>query len=101
MPCEARLPLICRLLVHDEPLRLGSRDLARELRRRGHEIWVYTSSGRTARSVEWWLRLHGIRVNGVINGPEHARCFGHESLPTKRPHAFGIRLHIDDSEGVA
>jgi hypothetical protein len=36
----------------------------------------------------------------VINGTEHAKCFGHGTSPTKRPHAFGIELHVDDSEGV-
>ena len=46
-------------------------------------------------------RLHGIRITRVVNGAEHAKYFGRGSLPTKRPHAFGIDLHVDDSAGVA
>lgn len=47
------------------------------------------------------MRLHGIRVAGVINGTRHDACFGAGSLPTKRPHAFEIDLHVDNSRGVA
>jgi hypothetical protein len=97
---ESRLPWPMRLLVGDEPLRLGSRQLLRELHERGHEVWIYTSSNRRARAVRWWLRAHGIRVARVINGVEHADHFGAGSLPTKRPHAFGIDLHVDDAPGV-
>ena len=43
-------------------------------------------------------KLHGIRLDGVINQQRHnreaqARC-------TKHPPSFGIDLLIDDSEGV-
>ena len=100
-PCEPRLPWLLRLFVRGEPLRLGAARLSRQLHDRGHELWVYTTSDRTARAVRWWLRAHGIRVARVVNGTEHVRCFGQGSSPTKRPHAFGIDLHVDDSEGVA
>jgi hypothetical protein len=99
--CEPRLPWILRLFIRDEPLRRGSTRLLRELHDRGHELWVYTTSDRGARAVRWWLRAHGIHVSRMVNGTEHAKCFGQGSSPTKRPHAFGIDLHIDDSEGVA
>lgn len=99
--CEARLPLLVRMFVRDEPLRKGTRELVDELHAGGHEVWVYTSSGRRARWIRWWLRLHGVRVHDVVDGARHAKCFGESSLPTKRPHAFGIHLHVDDSRGVA
>jgi len=98
---EPRLHLLWRLFVRDEPLRLGARRLVDELRQRGHEIWIYTSSGRRAGWIRWWLRLHCIRVDGVVDGATHAKCFGEGSLPTKRPHVFGISLHVDNSRGVA
>jgi hypothetical protein len=50
--------------------------------------------------VRRWLRAYGIHVSRVINAAEHAARFGHGTSPTKRPHAFGIELHVDDSEGV-
>lgn len=98
--CEPRLPWYWRVLLRDEPLRRGAIELARELRRRGHEVWIYTTSNRSALRVRWWLLAHGIRVTRVINGIEHDRCFGVGTVPTKRPHAFGIDLHVDDSPGV-
>lgn len=99
--CEPRIALPLRLLLRDEPLRLGARHLARELRSQGHELWVYTTSSRRRLAVRCWLLAHGISVSRVINADEHDRRFGRGSSPTKRPHAFGIDLHIDDAPGVA
>lgn len=101
VPREPRLPWLLRLFVRDEPLRRGARRLLRELDDRGHEVWVYTTSHRRAGAVRRWFRAHGVRVARVVNGAENAKSFGHASSPTKRPHAFGIDLHVDDSEGVA
>jgi hypothetical protein len=50
--------------------------------------------------VKRWLAAHGVVVTRVVNGLEHARRFGTGSVPSKRPHAFGIDLHVDDSPGV-
>lgn len=101
--CEPRLPWPLRWLVHDEPLRLGARGLLRELRRQGCEVWVYTTSDRTPWEVACWLRLHGVRLDGVINQQSHRRANrpgpGY-SPPSKNPRRFGIDLHVDDSEGV-
>jgi hypothetical protein len=101
VPCEPRLSWFLRMVVGDEPLRRGAVRVMTALRDRGHEVWIYTTSGRSGRSVRWWLRAHGVRVDGVVNEEVHARCFGRGSSPTKRPHAFGIDLHVDDSQGVA
>ena len=101
VPCEPRLPPVIRSFLRDEPLRKESRLLANELRRSGHELWIYTSSGRTAFWIRWWFRFHGIVIDGVVNGQRHAECFGAGSLPTKQPHAFGIHLHVDNAPGVA
>jgi hypothetical protein len=86
-----------------EPLRRGTASLFRELRRRGCRVWIYTSSGRSPSYIRRWLMLHGIRVDGVVNGERHrkTRRPSHlERLPSKFPPAFGIDLHVDDSEGV-
>lgn len=86
-----------------DPLRRGTRLLVRELRRRGCCIWIYTSSDRTPFHIRRWLFLHGIRVDGVINYERHRRMLtGREfsRIPTKYPPAFGIDLHVDDSESV-
>lgn len=86
-----------------EPLRSGTRELARELRRRGCSIWVYTSSGRTPAYVRRWLLLYGVRIDGVVNSVLHKQALtahGFANSPSKFPPAFAIDLHVDDSEGV-
>ena len=95
-------PLLIRWFAA-EPLRRGTRELITELRRRGCEIWIYTSSLRTTLHIRLWLLLHGIRVDGIVNEERHRqellrRRFPHSS--SKYPPAFGIDLHVDDSPGV-
>jgi hypothetical protein len=90
-------------LVRDEPLRAGARALMRQLHQAGWELWIYTTSYRDPLSVRLWLWLHGIRVAGVINQYVHEKHLSHnprERLPSKNPAAFGIFLHVDDSDGV-
>jgi hypothetical protein len=86
-----------------EPLRFGTRALIRELRRRGCSIWIYTSSGRSPFYIRRWLLMHGIFVDGVVNSERHRSGLlrhGFLHSPSKFPPAFGIDLHVDDSDGV-
>jgi hypothetical protein len=86
-----------------EPLRRGTCSLMKELRRRDCSIWIYTSSGRTPNDIRRWMFLYGIRVDGVVNDERHHRELAgrrFSRLPSKYPPAFGIDLHVDDSEGV-
>lgn len=86
-----------------EPLRAGTRELIRELRRQDCSVWVYTSSGRTPAYIRRWLMLYGIHVDGVVNSARHDRVIAERGLrnaPSKLPRAFDIDLHVDDSEGV-
>jgi hypothetical protein len=88
---------------HGEPLRQGTCSLIDQLRQRGCSIWIYTSSGRTVFQIRLWLWLYGIRVDGVVNEERHRRELANRqfsSPPSKYPPAFGIDLHVDDSEGV-
>jgi hypothetical protein len=82
-----------------EPLRHGTKSLMEELLRRGCEIWVYTTSYRSPRYLRGWFRGFGIPVGGVVNQDRHERVVGRYG-PSKYPPAFGIDLHVDDSEGV-
>lgn len=86
-----------------ELLRRGTRQLFCQLREQGCSIWIYTSSLRTPFHIWLWLRLHGVRVDGIVNDDRHrrelSRCNFTHPL-SKYPPAFGIDLHIDDSEGV-
>jgi hypothetical protein len=81
-------------------MRAGTKDLMAELLRRGCEIWIYTTSYRTPRYLRGWFGCLGVALSGVVNQTRHDRIVG-RSGPSKLPPAFGIDLHVDDSEGVA
>jgi hypothetical protein len=99
---HSRLPAVVHRWL-GEPLRTGTRRLTRELRRQGCSVWVYTSSGRTPSYIRRWLMLYGIHVDGIVNSVRHSHALnvhGFSNSPSKFPPAFGIDLHVDDSEGV-
>jgi hypothetical protein len=103
VPQEPPLRWPLSWLVRDEPLRAGARGLVRRLWERGHEVWIYTTSYRDPLSVRAWLWLHGVRVTRVINQAVHdreLRRHPEDSPPSKNPAAFGVSLHVDDSDGV-
>jgi hypothetical protein len=99
VPSEHLVPLLYRRR-YPERLRLGTRDLMRALEARGCRLWLYTTSGRPVAYLEGWFRSLGVRLEGVVNQVRHAEVVGCRG-PSKLPSAFGIGLHVDDSEGVA
>lgn len=53
--------------------------------------------------VRLWLWLHGVHIDGVVNSGAHDRALAGRKFhrtPSKYPPAFGISLHVDDSDGV-
>jgi hypothetical protein len=90
---------------YPEPLRLGTKALLHALQARGHELWIYTTTYREPRYMRGWFRSFGVRLADVVNQDRHdlmvpkAQFSGY--VPSKYPPAFGIDLHVDDSEGVA
>jgi hypothetical protein len=103
VPCEPnRVPFFLKPWIN-EPLRLGTCKLIQELQQYGHEISIYTTSYRSPCYVRLWLLCYGIKVAEVINQKIHNTSLSRypgDSLPSKNPRAFGIDLHVDDSEGV-
>jgi hypothetical protein len=85
--------------LYSEPLRQGTRDLMGTLIADGHQVWIYTTSLRSSRYLFGWFRSMGIRLGGVVNQQRHEKTVGRHG-PSKYPPAFGIDLHVDDSEGV-
>jgi hypothetical protein len=89
-----------RRWLYRERIRLGTRDLMLELVSRHHEVWVYTTSFRSPRYLRGWFAGFGVRLSGVVNQTRHERHVGRRG-PSKLPSAFGIDVHVDDSDGVA
>jgi hypothetical protein len=85
---------------YPEPLRRGARALMQELLADGHQLWIYTTSYRSARYLRGWFRSFGVPIYGVVNQQRHERVVGRQG-PSKYPPAFAIDLHVDDSVGVA
>jgi FMN phosphatase YigB (HAD superfamily) len=90
---------------YSEGVRRGTQALMKELVVRRCQLWIYTTSYRPPRYLRGWFRSFGVPVEGVVNQDRHEQVIkthtfpGH--APSKYPPAFGIDLHIDDSEGVA
>ena len=91
--------LFCR-----EPLRLGTVDLFTELRRQGHEIWIYTTSFRRPLAMKALFWYYGTSVGKVINEHMHQKLVASlgpaYKLCTKYPPAFGIDVLVDNSHLV-
>jgi FMN phosphatase YigB (HAD superfamily) len=104
VPCEQHVPWWLRLF-YQEPMRRGARTLLRELIAREHEVWIYTTSYRAPGYLRRWFRSFGVRLAGVVNQNIHDRVVKRTDAlgysPSKYPPAFGIDLHVDDSDGVA
>lgn len=102
VPAEPRPAWFRTLLAPREPMRLGTRELAGELKKLGWEIWVYTTSYRTPASIRRWMKGYGIDVTGIVNQTIHERKMAmlDGQAPSKHPRLFGIDLHVDDCDGV-
>lgn len=84
-----------------EKIRKRAPQLIRELKLRGHDIHIYTTSLRSIRKIRKTLFWHGIFVGKVINETTNLRELKKRNLTvSKYPPAFGFELHIDDSKGV-
>lgn len=84
-----------------EPLRTGTRQLFRQLRRGNHQIYIYTTSYRKIYYIKLLFIFNNLKVDKIINQPVHNKTLERDKqLATKLPNRFGIDLHIDDSEGV-
>lgn len=99
VPSEQLVPFLYRRR-YPEPLRKGTRELLRSLSAHGCRVWLYTSSSRPAAYLSGWFACLGIPLDGVVNLGRHTAVVGCRG-PSKYPPAFGIGLHVDDSEGVA
>ena len=100
---ETMLPFpLNRIFI--EHIRLGAPRLIKELKNRGYEVWVYTSSYRSERYIRTLFRLYGVHFDEIVNAQRHLKEVQRdkkEVLPQKLPNRYRISLHIDDEEIVA
>ena len=100
---KTKFPLEKETLLHQilgiEGIRLGTRDLFKELKARGHKIYIYTTSFRSKSKIRLMFYAYGIPVDYIINQQSHIRNVKSKNI-SKFPPQFGIDVHIDDSPGV-
>ena len=88
-------------LVGVEPIRKGTIKLFRELRKRGCEIWIYTTSLRSVTNLKITFLSYGLKPSKIINGTINQRILKENNCSaSKNANLFGIDIHIDDSKGV-
>ena len=84
-----------------ERIRKGTIELFKELRFRGHNIYIYTTSFRPILKAKLTFLSYGIPVDRVINQQDHDRELKeNKTRCSKFPPAFGIDIHVDDSPGL-
>lgn len=89
--------------IFKERLRFGTRDLIRQLRDEGFEVWVYTSSFRSEKYIKTLFFLYHIRFDDIVNGTRHLKeVQGNrkDMYPQKMPSKYRISLHIDDESVI-
>ena len=87
--------------ISREQIRAGTPTLLSGVRRRGHEVWLYTTSFRSPARLRLWFASFGVRLEGIVNQARHQTVLADRNLAcSKYPPAFGIDLLVDDAEGV-
>ncbi len=86
-----------------EPLRYGTVDLFKQLRKLGWQIGIYTTSHRKSKYIKKLFSLYGLKLDLVINQDKHEKLIQNlrgKKKPSKLPSWVNSKLHIDDSHGV-
>ncbi|CAM1374669.1 HAD family hydrolase [Tenacibaculum xiamenense] len=84
-----------------ERLRLGSKKLISELRQKGHEIHIYTTSFRSKRTIRRTFNFYGIKIDRIVNQRENQKVLYQKNIgASKFPPEFNFDIHIDDLKGV-
>ncbi|MCR5886774.1 HAD family hydrolase [Hymenobacter sp. J193] len=88
-------------LLGIEKVRKGTVGLFKELKSRGHTIYIYTTSYRSTGKILLTFHLYSIPIDRFINqGHHNNKLKEHRNRASKYPPAFGIDVHVDDLPGV-
>ena len=92
---------IVQKLCGIEKIRVGTIKLMKACKTHRHQIYIYTTSLRSASKIWWTFYTYGIKLDKVINQKKHEIMLRELSTKySKYPPAFNIDIHIDDSKGV-
>jgi FMN phosphatase YigB (HAD superfamily) len=84
-----------------ETIRKGTVDLFHQLKKKDHEIWIYTTSYRSTFHLRKTFFSYGLHPSRIINEKTNRAVLSlHNCSASKNPKLFGIDLHIDDARGV-
>jgi hypothetical protein len=105
IPGTKRFPIQKQTIIHRlfglETIRLGTVELFKELRNKGHRIYIYTTSFRSTIKIKLMFYSYGIPVDTAINQQRHDRQLReNKTRQSKFPPAFNIDIHVDDSPGL-
>jgi FMN phosphatase YigB (HAD superfamily) len=88
-------------LLRAEPIRKGTINLFHDLKNRGHEIWIYTTSFRSPMNLKKTFKSYGLHTSKIINEKTNQKQLRKNNCTaSKNPRLFRIDIHIDDSKGV-
>lgn len=88
-------------LIGIEPIRKGTIELMKNLKKEGHKIYIYTTSYRSKNQIRLTFLYYGIKITRIINQIENQKKLKSLNInASKYPKAFNIDIHIDDAEGV-
>ncbi|RXM45581.1 hypothetical protein [Flavobacterium sp. YO64] len=92
---------IFQKLFKIERVRKGTITLFKELKKRKHKIYIYTTSFRSELRIRSMFYSYGISVDYIINQQKHQRKIKKLGFQcSKFPPMFGIDIHVDDLLGV-
>lgn len=84
-----------------ERIRVGTIQLMKTCKGKGHKVYIYTTSLRTPGKIWWMFFTYGFQPDKIINQRIHEEMQKHHKVrSSKYPPAFKIDIHIDDSKGV-
>lgn len=84
-----------------ERIRKGTLVLFKELKRRKHKIYIYTTSHRSVSRIMWTFYSYGVSIDYVINQQKHHKNMLKKKFSSSKfPPMFNIDIHVDDSIGV-
>jgi len=88
-------------LFFKEELRVGAVKLMKKLSQ-NHEVWIYTTSLRSAFYIKAWFYFWGVKLHQVVNNKIHNKRVANSKYSgfSKAPKIFGISVMVDDLPGV-